>query len=121
MASRLWIVRQFLENALLDTAQTRSRKDDEVRAEFAENLHQRECGAAEFKCHEVCGVTMGWGGAEERATWWWNEGVRKKDAFKVWQRSGREDDKKLYKLLSKIARREWLERRVMRGKSGVGT
>ena len=30
----------------------------------------------------------------------------KKDAFKLWQRSGREDDKKVYKLVSKISRKE---------------
>ena len=57
-------------------------------------------------CHEVCGVTSGRRGAEERETWWWSEDVRKaikdkKDAYKLWQRSGREDDKKVYKLLCK--------------------
>ena len=30
----------------------------------------------------------------------------KEDGFKLWQRSNREDDKKLYKLLSRISSRE---------------
>ena len=56
-------------------------------------------------------MTTGRRGAEERETWWWNDSVMmtiqaKKDAFKLWQRSGREEDKKVYKLLSKISSRE---------------
>ena len=104
-------------------------KDDEIRAEFeakfVENLQQRDLSwnavqeSLSDACQEVCGVTTGRRGAEQRESWWWNDDVRraikaKKDAYKLWQRSGREDDKKLYKMLSKISKRE-----VARAKSNA--
>ena len=59
---------------------------------------------------EVCGVTSGKRG-KERETWWWNVNVQqkiveKKMAFKRWQNSGLEEDKRIYKLASKAAKKE---------------
>ena len=96
-------------------------KDEETRAgfeaKFMVKLQLWEIGWGAIQesiseaCREVCGMTTGRRGPEERETWWWNESVKnaikaKNDAFKLWQRSRRDEDKKLYKLLSRIASRE---------------
>ena len=69
---------------------------------FAENLYKAG--------QETCGETTGKRG-RERETWWWNDEVQskikeKKLAFKTWQRSGNVEDKELYQLKSREAKRQ---------------
>ena len=62
-------------------------KNEETRIEFEtkfkEKLQERDIGwtavqeSIDLACREICGVTTGRRGAEERETWWWNENVKK--------------------------------------------
>ena len=50
---------------------------------------------------EVCGETSGGGGVKDRETWWWNPEVQnavkeKRIAYKRWQGSLRQEDKRMY-------------------------
>ena len=95
-------------------------KDEERRAEFeakfVEKLQRQDLSwnavqeSLSEACHEVCGVTTGRRGAKERETWWWNEDVKKaiknkKDAFKMWQSSGREDDRSFIRFYQRYPRK----------------
>ena len=58
---------------------------------------------------QICGRTTGRRG-RERQTWWWNEDVqetvkKKKQAFKVWQRTKLNSDKEIYQTRKREARR----------------
>ncbi|KAK3871404.1 hypothetical protein Pcinc_023453 [Petrolisthes cinctipes] len=59
---------------------------------------------------EVCGETTGYR-RRRRETWWWNEAVQrslqeKKRAYKRWQRTQNEEDKREYKEKTRQAQRE---------------
>ena len=61
-------------------------------------------------CEEVCGRTSGRRG-EERETWWWNDSLKalvdgKKLAYKQWQRTKSEADKRVYQERNKQVKRE---------------
>ena len=60
---------------------------------------------------EVCGETTGKISKGNKETWWWNKTVQhaiaeKKTAFKKWQKSGTEEDKREYRTLKQEAKRQ---------------
>ena len=65
--------------------------------------------AIRVAAEQTCGRTSGHRG-EQRETWWWNEEVQqaikqKKESFCQWQRTGRVQDKHLYRVSNNRAKR----------------
>ena len=91
-------VRKMYEEKVSSNLQARTGK--------LEPLHEGIRKAAE----EVCGMTSG-RGHRERETWWWNEDVQraleeKKKSFKLWQRTKSEEDREIYKVKKREAKRQ---------------
>ena len=94
-------------------------KDEELRRNFEARLEgefqaigdqwtdMQNC--VQEVCREVCGVTSGARG-RERETWWWCAEVQstikaKKVAFKSWQATKTQDDKEIYRMRNREAKR----------------
>lgn len=92
-------------------------KEQEIRLQYRQKIEEQLREGSSWSEYqniiktaslETCGETKG-GRGRERETWWWNTLVQnaienKRSAFKIWQRSGNEADKNIYKVRKREAK-----------------